>query len=601
MPPISLEKIKSKKSVALVIALIVVFGGIGIVVHFPPNTTNDFDIQCMAIGDDGMGPNCIRVVGLFAPFDEELTLQTLTCEPSVTGLNPLYTKTNESAYTTPFHGILSMDVYGDFAAGTEYQFTFKFLYDGDKVRTVYFAPTFTPDVLSHYENTTESFGDQQSFWTYLSRPESMELTAVNATLLSVGEYCYVYMANETIDLLGESAAITKCSQLGQYFDDEIYPKAVELAGSPDGYLGDIDGDPRVTLFLVPLVRYMGNAYLGFHVPWDDCPFPFSNRREMVYIESERSLNETVLITIHEFNHLIWDNYEIDEADFLFEGLANLAIDYTGYWYYITDAVTTTYTLHPEISLLHFNRFYGRLWDASYGQAYLFVTYLAERFGVDMVRSRVSIREDGPVAVEIALSNAGYDLTFNDVYLDFITACVIDDVEIEGGVYGIEAWNYTIQEYTTVTNDLPATVEDVEHYHYGFNVYRLITPPDNFTILINNPYPYALGVVVAQRNSSGWSVSQSQYHYRSVFISECIQSNGAEEVYVITTLMSDETPTDFQDVLSLDEIPSLSLDLSFREGLETSQPISDPIIFIFGILGIVALSSIFILAVRKRRT
>jgi hypothetical protein len=66
-------------------------------------------------------------------------------------------------------------------------------------------------------------------------------------------------------------------------------------------------------------------------------------------------------------------------------------------------------------------------------------------------------------------------------------------------------------------------------------------------------------------------------------------------------MSDETPTDFQDVLSLDEIPSLSLDLSFREGVETSQPISDPIIFIFGILGIVALSSIFIVVIRKRRT
>ncbi|MGD9396871.1 MAG: hypothetical protein PVJ05_10620, partial [Candidatus Thorarchaeota archaeon] len=343
MPPISSQRLGSRTIVALTIALIVVFSGIGIAMYLPTNPTDNSDIMCMAIGDDGMGVNCIRVVGLFAPFDEELTLQTLTCEPSVSGLNPLVTRTNESAYTTPFHGILSMDVYGDFVAGTEYQFTFQFLYDGDKVRTVYFAPTFTPGVLSHCENTTESFGDQQSFWTYLSRPESMALTAVNATLLSVGDSCYVYMANESIERLGEVAAIAKCSQLGQVFDDVIYPKAVELAGSPDGHLGDIDGDPRVTLFLAPLVRYMGNAYLGFHVPWDECPFPFSNRREMVYIEAERDFNETVCITIHEFNHFLWDNYEFDEADFLMEGLANLAIDYTGYWYYITDAVTTTYT------------------------------------------------------------------------------------------------------------------------------------------------------------------------------------------------------------------------------------------------------------------
>ncbi|MFW9810526.1 MAG: hypothetical protein ACFFE6_14200, partial [Candidatus Thorarchaeota archaeon] len=350
MSRISQGNLGPRTKIAFALVFIIVLGSIGVAIHFAPEATTTYDIQCLAIGDDGMGPNCIRVVALMAPFDEELVLQTLTCEPSVTGLNPLDTKTNESAYTTPFHGLLSMDVYGDFVAGVEYQFAFHFLYDTDKIRTVYFAPVFTPGVLINHEYTTESFGDQQAFWTYLSRPESMELTAVNATLLSVGDYCYVYMANETIDLLGESAAISKCSQLGQYFDDAIYPKAVELAGSPDGYLGDIDGDPRVTLFLAPLVRYMGNAYLGFHVPWDDCPFPFSNRREMVFIESERDLNETVLITIHEFNHLIWDNYEIDEADFLDEGLANLAIDYTGYWYYITDAVTTTYTLHPEISL-----------------------------------------------------------------------------------------------------------------------------------------------------------------------------------------------------------------------------------------------------------
>ena len=206
-----------------------VFSGIGIAVYSPVNNTDDAGIMCLTIGDDGMGSNCIRVVGLFEPFNENLTLQTLTCEPSVTGLDPLDTKTNESAYSTPFHGILSMDVYGDFEVGTTYQFTFQFIRTDGRVRTVYFAPTFTPGVLIPYEdtiqsNTTESFGDQQSFWTYLSRPESMELTAVNATLLSVGDSCYVYMANESIERLGESAAITKCSQLGQVFDDVIFPR-----------------------------------------------------------------------------------------------------------------------------------------------------------------------------------------------------------------------------------------------------------------------------------------------------------------------------------------------------------------------------------------
>jgi hypothetical protein len=601
MSSVSPERFGTRTLAAFALVLIITVTSIGIAFHFAPEATTIYDIQCLTIGDDGMGPNSIRVVGLFAPFDEELTLQTLTCEPSVTGLNPLDTKTNESAYATPFHGILSMDVYGDFVAGVEYQFIFQFLYDTDKIRTVYFAPVFTPGVLINYENTTESFGDQQAFWTYLSRPESMELTAVNATLLSVGDYCYVYMANETIELLGESAAISKCSQLGQVFDDVIYPKAVELAGSPDGYLGDIDGDPRVTLFLVPLVRYMGNAYLGFHIPWNDCPFPYSNRREMVYIESERDQNETALITIHEFNHLIWDNYEIDEAEFLLEGLANLAIDYTGYWYYITDAVTTTYTLHPEVSLIHFNRFYGRLWDASYGQAYLFVHYLADRFGIDTVRNLVSIQEDGPAAVEIALANAGYNMTFNEVYLDFITACVLDDVESENGIYGFQSLNYTIQRVTTILQPLPFIRENVTHNQYGFNVYRLVTPPDNFTISISKSQLFGTGLVVALINSSGSYVSQFQYPSSFGTISEFIQSSGAEEVYLITTLISDETPTDFQNVFELAEIPSDSLDITISAGDTRGQSEFDLIIIAFSILGIVALSSIFIVYRRTKRT
>jgi hypothetical protein len=600
MSRISWGNLKSRTKIGIALVLIITLSSIGVAIHFAPVATNAYDIQCLTIGDDGMGPHSIRVVGLFDPFDEELTLQKLICEPSVTGLNPLETKTNESAYTTPFHGILSIDVYGDFVAGTQYQFTFQFLYDENKVRTVYFAPVFTPSVLTNHENTPESFGDQRAFWTYLSRPESMELTPVNATLLAVGDYCYVYMANETIDLLGDGAAILKCSQLGQTFDDVIYPKAVELAGSPDGYLGDLDGDPRVTLFLVPLVRYMGNAYLGFHVPWDECPFPFSNRREMIFIESERDLNETVLITIHEFNHLIWDNYEIDEADFLMEGLANLAIDYTGYWYYITDAVTTTYTLHPEVSLIHFNRFYGRLWDASYGQAYLFVNYLADRFGVDTVRDLVSIREDGPLAVEIALANAGYNMTFNEVYLDFITACVLDDVESEDGIYGFQSLNYTIQRVTTILEPLPFIRENVTHNQYGFKVYRLVSPPDNFTISISKSQSFGAGLIVALVNSSGSYVSQYQFPSTQRTISEFIQSNGAEEVYLITTLISDETPTDFQDVLELAEIPSDSLDLTISEGDTRSQSSPDLIIVPFTILAIVALSSIFIVVRKKRQ-
>jgi hypothetical protein len=321
---------------------------------------------------------------------------------------------------------------------------------------------------------------------------------------------------------------------------------------------------------------------------------------MVYVDAEMDLNDTICTTIHEFNHLIWNNYEIDEAEFLLEGLANLAVDLTGFWSHITDAVTTAFTYHPEVSLLHFNRFYSVYWDASYGQAYLFVTYLAERFGVNTVKRLVSISEDGPAAVEIALADAGYDLTFNDVYLDFITACVLDDSEIEDGVYGFESSNYTTRRYTVLGNNYPIIKENITHYHYGFNVNRLTAPPDDFTIAIENPYPYAVGVVVAVRNSSGWHVSQFQLYSASGTLSEYIQSIGLEEVYVITSLISHVTPTDYQDVFSLAEIPSRGLDLSITEGDTRSPSIADSLILPFSILIIVAFSSIFMTYRKQKR-
>ncbi|RDE12214.1 MAG: hypothetical protein C4K48_10315 [Candidatus Thorarchaeota archaeon] len=595
---------------ALAIALIVVFGSLGCVVYFAASGNNQSDIVLMSIGVNNMRPDCVQILGIFEPFDEELRLQTLQCEPSVADLNPVYSETNESAYDTPFHATLTLDIYGDFVTGTAYQFTFRFLDEYSKVKTVYLAVDFTPDnasvqieketTVEEFRLASESFGNQQVFWTHLMWPESPGFSEVRATLLFPGISCYMYMANSSIEILGEEAAITKCHHLGQIFDDVIYPKAIEIAGDPDGHLGDIDGDPRVTVFLAPLVRNMGRAYLGFDDPKDEFLGPYSNRREMVYVDAEMDLNDTLCITTHEFNHLIWNNYEMDEADFLVEGLANLAVDLTGFWSHITDAVTTAFTYHPEVSLLHFNRFYSVYWDASYGQAYLFVTYLAERFGVNTVKCLVSISEDGPAAVEIALADAGYDLTFNDVYLDFITACVLDDSEIEDGVYGFESLNYTTRRYTALGNNYPIMEENTIHYHYGFDVNKLTAPPDNFTIAIENPYPYAVGVVVAVRNSSGWHVSQFQLYSASGTLSEYIQSAEAEEVYVITSLISHVTPTDHEDVSSLAEIPTEGLDFTITEGDTRSPSISDSLVLPFSILIIVVFSSIFIVYRKQKR-
>ena len=407
----------------------------------------------------------------------------------------------------------------------------------------------------------EKFGDQKLFWVNLP-----DIVQERATLLAVGNWTYVYMANVTIDLLGQNASIEKCEQLRDVFDEVIYPKAIEVAGNPDGNLGDIDGDPHVTMFLAPFVRSFGdNSVLGYYDDKDDNPHnPYSNLREMFYVDSEMSVDDTINIIIHEFNHMIWGNYEYDEAQFLLEGLANYAIDYTGYYSWVTDAVTDTFTLHPEISLLYFNREYGALWDASYGQAYLFVTYLAERFGNDFTRSLVSESADGALAVENALADAGYDLTFNDVYLDWITACVIDETSCYDGIYGFETINYRIQTKTMIGYYFPVEKNNTKHYYYGFDVKQINAPYDNFTFVIENPHPYTLGISIVIKDENGWNITQEIIKKKTDQIVLYCESTDIEEAYVITSLMTEETPTDFGTVLSLDEVESVELNIAFYE-------------------------------------
>ena len=65
--------------------------------------------------------------------------------------------------------------------------------------------TLDSPVLTDVDPNWEKFGDQRNFW-YFDWGYWVNVQAL-ATLLAVGNYSYVYMDNESIDILGEEAAI----------------------------------------------------------------------------------------------------------------------------------------------------------------------------------------------------------------------------------------------------------------------------------------------------------------------------------------------------------------------------------------------------------
>lgn len=443
-----------------------------------------------------------------------------------------------------------------------------------------------------FDLSDEEFGDQHLFWvTYPSGAEQ-----ILVTLLSVGTHCYVYMANTSLETQGELNAIAKCDELRNAFDSIIYPKDVELAGNPDGLLGDIDGDPKVTIFLGPFVEHL---YAGRYDPMNELELTYSNHREMFMIDATRSINDMISLACHEFNHLIWFNHEMDEADFLVEGLANLAIQYSGYWSVTAEAQARRFIDNPQDSLLFFNRISDDYyWDVSYGQSYLFMAYLYERFGVDFVRSLVSIPEDGALAIDVALSNAGYDLRFNDVYLDWIVACTLDNPEIYEGIYGFTSVNYSIDYQYSIGADYPIEWSDVVFNYYGVHARKIYSPLNGMTLQIENPHSGVLGIATMVLDDEGWHVSQTLHTEQSLVVIEYIEGINVEEVYFIASLMSEGTPSEFGVIYDLDEVPSLGLDYCISERVRFES--SELIILFLPILGILAVSIVALVIHHRRK-
>ena len=65
MSRISWGTLGSRTKIAIAVVLIITISSIGLAIYFAPAAPNTYDIQCLTIGDDGMGPHSIRVVGPF--------------------------------------------------------------------------------------------------------------------------------------------------------------------------------------------------------------------------------------------------------------------------------------------------------------------------------------------------------------------------------------------------------------------------------------------------------------------------------------------------------------------------------------------------------
>ncbi|MBI4200124.1 MAG: immune inhibitor A [Chloroflexi bacterium] len=307
-------------------------------------------------------------------------------------------------------------------------------------------------------------GRKDVFW--VTNVRSRQVRQVTATLKLVSPHAYWYVddaVNMRVDALRASARV---------FEEEVYPRVTAAFGTE--WTPGVDNDIHLTILHTVL-----QGLAGYYSSSDEYPasvHPYSNQREMIYIDSGAvppGTREYLGTLAHELAHAIQWNADAAEETWVNEGLAEVAKELAGY----PLSFRTSFLAMPYISLT--------LWPGAtessgphYGGASLFLLYLMELYGgAEGLRVLQGERLDGIRGVEAYLRRAGVLKGFREVFGDWIVANYLDDPR--GGVYSYPQRNLQVTVSSVVNG--PGTVKD-EAQQYGARYFdlQLVAPQTTVT-------------------------------------------------------------------------------------------------------------------------
>jgi len=221
------------------------------------------------------------------------------------------------------------------------------------------------------------------------------------------------------------------------FENQIYQRNREIFGKE--WSPGIDNDVHLTILYA---QELGGA-AGYFSSADSL-MPeidrFSNTAEMFYLSADYiDLNDlfTYGVLAHEFQHMIHWNIDRNETSWINEGLSELAVELNGF---STGGFPFLFAADPDLQL---NFWPGNDQGDStphYGASYLFVKYLFERYGSDFISALVSQPKNGMQGLDAILSSSQKKVhvsptTSEQIFQDWTIANILQNDEIEGGIYG----------------------------------------------------------------------------------------------------------------------------------------------------------------------
>ncbi|HEY9721653.1 MAG TPA: hypothetical protein V6D47_06545 [Oscillatoriaceae cyanobacterium] len=289
--------------------------------------------------------------------------------------------------------------------------------------------------MAHLLDTApRTIGSEETFWINDGDAQLAGDRQRRCRLVRVSPHAYVYVDDAAADSIPDP----QLDKLVTAFETHIQPTLAPLFGDP---LQGPDGDAHVFLVLSPWLGQSDgrSGLVGYFWPRDAGPpggsgndlTQHANDKPVVFLSTSalQLPDVTWLGTLaHEYMHLLTYTDKSraagaprTEDTWLNEGVSMLAMDLCGDGLqggdrYVADEVSGFETAPQQYSLTDWSRDPN---GCDYGESYLFLRYLADRFGIDLIQDVVYSPQTGIAGLQSQLALRG--TSFAQVFLDWAGA------------------------------------------------------------------------------------------------------------------------------------------------------------------------------------
>jgi hypothetical protein len=284
-----------------------------------------------------------------------------------------------------------------------------------------------------------TLGSTEDFWVNTGSSASADDRKRPCALRRITANALLY-----VDLEAKAISDANLDRLMDEWERRIYPRVTAVFGR-EARPG-VDGEDRIFLVLSPAVDNWGKekGLMGYFWSRDAIPGGGgnSNQKEVLFM-TDQLFDRPELTSFgtlaHEFQHLLNFSrksarlgYRLSEETWLDEGLSMYAMEVAGYGlpagdYHIAKDLRVFQEAPQDFSLTEWS---GNPNGFAYGQSYLFVRYLVDRFGPGVVSEILNSNKAGVGCVADVLKPRG--TTFAEHFRAWAIANLVSDAPLALG-------------------------------------------------------------------------------------------------------------------------------------------------------------------------